>query len=329
LLGKAVAIWSKNENPTTGKTSDAIRIIRKQALDPLQDNLRTSIYPPNNPENKGLPSVGNKIKIEEYVAQEWTGFTPRAEKMKKGYSAIEQAGYKNIQQIRGDNYCGLRASLYQALRLGIAFPSIKETLELLKKEMHGLLNWNFANQKRLIEELNERVGSDQNTQYGMFERMKFVLEKFEEKTASFQNLAKDERESEAYRLLNSKEGDVIFKEALKLHMMAGFLRLYQMKENNQEIPEFAYTMFAYEETETPQKFMINSLNLAGDTAGLLQQEMCLLAHILSTSIKVFRPGSYGDQWDFINTFPVAKENQDISKPLILVSEDNRHYNVAT
>lgn len=46
LLGEAVAIWSKNESPTTGKTSDTIRIIGEQALNPLQDNLRTSIYPP-------------------------------------------------------------------------------------------------------------------------------------------------------------------------------------------------------------------------------------------------------------------------------------------
>ena len=60
-----------------------------------------------------------------------------------------EVGANYIRRIRGDNYCGIRASLFQILRSGAIIPSGMTAYHKLEKEVLSgstwLKQWTFAN----------------------------------------------------------------------------------------------------------------------------------------------------------------------------------------
>ncbi|NWH50307.1 OTUL thioesterase, partial [Fregata magnificens] len=67
-------------------------------------------------------SVAPEMDIMEYCRKEWRGNTPVAKRMRKGYEAVAQK-FASIRRVRGDNYCALRATLFQALSQATQLPS--------------------------------------------------------------------------------------------------------------------------------------------------------------------------------------------------------------
>lgn len=67
----------------------------------------------------------------------------------QGYSAIPvELNYHYLRRVRGDNYCGVRAALYQVLSMGLPVPSGHATHTRLAAELNQgstwLQDWSFG-----------------------------------------------------------------------------------------------------------------------------------------------------------------------------------------
>lgn len=81
-----------------------------------------------------------------------------------------------------------------------------------------------------------------------------------------------DRETTLAHMLNSDSGlDLHMVEAVKLHMLACAMQLYDANcTGSQEVPLFAVLMFARDTSETPRDLMNNHLQAVGNTGGLEQ-----------------------------------------------------------
>nr|XP_045610164.1 uncharacterized protein LOC123765545 isoform X4 [Procambarus clarkii] len=264
-------------------------------------------------------AVGPKMELTKYASTEWQGNTPKAQIIKQGYSAIPiELGFAHLRKVRGDNYCGVRAALYQVLSLGLPLPSGHTTHSRLAAELDQgatwLREWSFGHRLNFTKEqiLN-----------GFWECLD-ALDSIVMNLMGCEN-----RECVVLSRLNGDpELDVKLCEAIKLHMLTTALDLHISNNNGENVPLFAMIMFARHTSLTPRDLVRNHLNPVGDTAGLEQDqhkiEMFLMGQTLGVTLQVVRPASYGKE-DFICYYPDA--NIGIWPEVTLVAEDDRHYNV--
>ncbi|XP_066982055.1 uncharacterized protein [Macrobrachium rosenbergii] len=264
---------------------------------------------------KTVMAIGQKIKIIEYAETEWHGNTPKAQIIRQGYSAIPvELNLKHLRRVRGDNYCGIRAALYQMLSLGLPLPNGHATHTRLATELKQgstwLQDWTFGHRLHFSKEQ--------------------ILNGFWECLDSLDNLVLnlmgvENRECVVLSRLNGDPTlDIKLCEAVKLHMLAAALDLHIGNNNGDNVPLFAMIMFARHSSLTPRDLLKNHLNPVGDSAGLEQIEMFLMGHTLGVTLQVVRPASYGKD-DFICYYPDA--NIGVWPEVTLVAEDDRHYNV--
>lgn len=68
----------------------------------------------------------------------------------QGYSEIPSLlGLQHLRRIRGDNYCGVRAAIFQILAQGLHVPSGERTFQYLSQALSNegcrwLQDWTFA-----------------------------------------------------------------------------------------------------------------------------------------------------------------------------------------
>lgn len=68
----------------------------------------------------------------------------------QGYSEIPVLlGLQHLRQVRGDNYCGVRAAIFQTLAQGLHVPSGEKTFQYLSHALNNegcgwLEDWTFA-----------------------------------------------------------------------------------------------------------------------------------------------------------------------------------------
>ena len=108
--------------------------------------------------------------------------------------------------------------------------------------------------------------------------------------------------------------------------MVESIDLYERQNKGEDIPIFAVILFARDTSQNPDQLLGNHVNGVGDTHGLEQVEMFLLGHTLGVQLQIFRPSQAG-QPDFCSFFP-----DDVTSgtpKLLLLAEDDRHYNVIT
>ncbi|KAK8395400.1 hypothetical protein O3P69_006209 [Scylla paramamosain] len=260
-------------------------------------------------------AIGPKLELMKYANTEWQGNTPKAQTIKQGYSAISmELNFKHLRQVRGDNYCGVRAALYQVLARGLAVPSGHTTHSRLASELTQgatwLRDWTFGH--RLT--------------YNREDVLNGFLDCLDALDSLVLNLMGCEnRECVVLARVNRDPLlDVRLCEAVKLHMLAAALDLHAANTCGESVPLFAMIMFARHSSMTPRDLLRNHLNPVGDTAGLEQVEMFLLGHTLRVTLQVVRPASYG-QDDFICYYPDS--NIGLWPEVTLVAEDDRHYNV--
>ncbi|CAB4023793.1 Hypothetical predicted protein, partial [Paramuricea clavata] len=67
-------------------------------------------------EEKRIESIGEVFNVMQYAKKEWKSETATAQAVREGYFQIpHQLGLNKLRVIRGDNYCAIRATLFQVL----------------------------------------------------------------------------------------------------------------------------------------------------------------------------------------------------------------------
>ncbi|XP_067425413.1 inactive ubiquitin thioesterase OTULINL isoform X2 [Emydura macquarii macquarii] len=116
-------------------------------------------------------SVLAEVDLLGYCAREWKGETKQARQMKEAYEELFWRYHiKYIRQVRRDNYCALRAVLFQVFSQGICFPSWMKERDILKWiEVSGVKDHDERGNMCNI------LFSDESKEYKMYEAIKFIM----------------------------------------------------------------------------------------------------------------------------------------------------------
>ncbi|XP_075777570.1 ubiquitin thioesterase otulin isoform X3 [Pelodiscus sinensis] len=262
-------------------------------------------------------SVAPEMDIIEYCRKEWRGNTPVAKRMKKGYEAVSQK-FTSIRRVRGDNYCALRATLFQALSQASELPHWLKSEDLILLPEKLLSKYDWIKQWQLRQKLGRKMGelSDEIKDYLI------LLKKKWETMSEIKSLL--ERQAACDELFTNEEEEYSLYEAVKFLMLNTAIELYDEDKKGKKVPVFSWLLFARDTSSNPSQLMNNHLNQIGHTGGLEQVEMFLLAYALQYSIRVYRLYKYSTD-EFITLYPNDPEED---WPVVtLITEDDRHYNI--
>ncbi|XP_062425799.1 ubiquitin thioesterase otulin isoform X1 [Rhea pennata] len=262
-------------------------------------------------------SVAPEMDIMEYCIKEWRGNTPVAKRMKKGYEAVSQK-FASIRRVRGDNYCALRATLFQALSQATQLPNWLQSEDFTMLPEKLLSKYDWIKQWQLKQKLCRKMGeiSDEIKEYLILLRKKW-------KNIS-EIKAPNEKQEACDELFKNEEEEYSLYEALKFLMLSTAIELYNDDKNGRKVPVFSWLLFARDTSSNPCQLMHNHLNQIGHSGGLEQVEMFLLAYALQYTIQVYRLYKYSTD-EFITLYPNDPEED---WPVVtLITEDDRHYNI--
>ena len=217
-------------------------------------------------------SVSSKHNILDYAQSEWKGTTFKAKCLRNGYQMlITNTGSNFMRQIRGDNYCALRATIFQVLSQNTdiltSHPDWKQYLNTLVTRLLNdykcdwLSKWSFA----------DRLHSTPENRFSVMQDcLNFLIEQKDLSNAMKSN---SDRIAHFTALFNSgTNAEIMLFEAIKLLMLETAVVLHHLQARGEEVPIFAWLLFARDTSETPESLMINHLNPAGKTGGLEQVE---------------------------------------------------------
>ncbi|NXX87884.1 OTUL thioesterase, partial [Centropus bengalensis] len=262
-------------------------------------------------------SVAPEIDIVEYCRKEWRGNTPVAKRMRKGYEAVAHK-FASIRRVRGDNYCALRATLFQALSQATQLPSWLQSEDFTMLAENLLSKYDWIKEWQLKEKMARKMGeiSDEIREYLILLREKW------KNISEIEDLV--EKQEACDKLFTNEEEEYSLYEALKFLMLNTAIRLYNDDKNGRSVPVFSWLLFARDTSSNPCQLMHNHLNHIGHSGGLEQVEMFLLAYALQYTIQVYRLYKYGTD-EFITLYPNDPEED---WPVVtLITEDDRHYNI--
>ncbi|XP_030883848.1 ubiquitin thioesterase otulin isoform X2 [Leptonychotes weddellii] len=280
-------------------------------------------------------SVAPEMDIMDYCKKEWRGNTQKATCMKKGYEEVSQK-FTSIRRVRGDNYCALRATLFQAMSQPAAPPSWLQDPELTlvrccrSRQMCGELILETKLPEKLISKYNWikqwKLGLKfEGKSEDLVDKIKESLTLLRKKWAGLAELRTAEaRQIACDELFTNEEEEYSLYEAVKFLMLNRAIELYDDKEKGKEVPFFSVLLFARDTSNDPGQLLRNHLNQVGHTGGLEQVEMFLLAYAVRHTIQVYRLSKYSTE-EFITVYPT---DPPLDWPVVtLIAEDDRHYNV--
>ncbi|KAM9712182.1 uncharacterized protein ACNS7B_022814 isoform 1-T2 [Menidia menidia] len=264
-------------------------------------------------------SLAPAVDVLSYSEREWRGNTAKSALIRKGYKELSQR-FVRLRRVRGDNYCALRATLFQVLSQSTRLPAwLQEdavaTLPMQLGAQEGLVSrWRFPG------ECSAGGGSGDAAQQltGYLER----LQKTWRAAAACPSPA--ERLDLCQRLFQGGEEELGLLEALKLLMLGRAVELHARMRGGGDVPLFCWLLFARDSSDCPQAFLSNHLRHVGLSAGLEQVEMFLLGYALRCTIQVYRLYK-ADTEEFLTYYP--DDHKDQWEQVCLVTEDDRHYNV--
>ncbi|XP_063114061.1 ubiquitin thioesterase otulin isoform X3 [Cavia porcellus] len=257
------------------------------------------------------------MDIMDYCKKEWRGNTQKATCMKKGYEEVSQK-FTSIRRVRGDNYCALRATLFQAMSQPAELPpwlrdpDLTLLPEKLISRYHWIRQWKLGlkferRSEDLVEKIKDSLALLRNKWAGLVEM----------RTA-------EERQMACDQLFRNEEEEYSLYEAVKFLMLSRAIELYDDKEKGKDVPLFCVLLFARDTSNDPGQLLTNHLNQVGHTGGLEQVEMFLLAYAVCHTIRVYRLSKYNTE-EFITVYPTDPPRD---WPVVtLIAEDDRHYNV--
>lgn len=270
-----------------------------------------------DPEGSNKVGLAPAMDIMEYCHKEWRGHTAVTKLMKKGYEAVSQ-DFTSIRRVRGDNYCALRALLFQAMSQTTELPPWLQNLDLIELPAKLMSTYDWIKQWKL------RYSFDEEQINPQFEQIRENLELLKEKwqILSEINIPADKQAACDEVFQNEHEAYCLY-EAVKFLMLSKAIDLYNDNLEGKEVPMFSWLLFARNTSSNPQEFMENHLNQVGYTGGLEQVEMFLLGYTVQHTIKVYRLYKH-DTDEFITLYPNDQEDWPV---VSLITEDDRHYNV--
>ncbi|XP_007952389.1 ubiquitin thioesterase otulin [Orycteropus afer afer] len=262
-------------------------------------------------------SVAPEMNIMDYCKKEWRGNTQKATCMKKGYEEVSQK-FTSIRRVRGDNYCALRATLFQAMSQPAELPPWLQDPELTLLPERLIRTHTWIRQWKLGLNLD---GKSED----LVDRIKASLTLLQKKWADLAEMRSAEaRQTACDELFTSEEEEYSLYEALKFLMLKRAIELYDDKEKGKDVPFFSVLLFARDTSSDPAQLLKNHLNHVGHTGGLEQVEMFLLAYAVRHTIQVYRLSKYNTE-EFITVYPTDPPED---WPVVtLIAEDDRHYNV--
>uniref|UniRef100_A0A8C6UUY9 OTU deubiquitinase with linear linkage specificity a n=1 Tax=Neogobius melanostomus TaxID=47308 RepID=A0A8C6UUY9_9GOBI len=264
-------------------------------------------------------SLAPAVDILSYSEREWKGNTAKSALIRKGYKDMSLK-FSSVRRVRGDNYCALRATLYQVLCHATQMPEWlhEESVTMLPKELEaqeGLISqWIFPG------ECLRGDGTVDATQQ-LQGYMELLREKWQ---AAVSCASPAERQQLCEQWFQGGEQELGLMEALKLLMLARAVELHASIQKGDDPPLFCWLLFARDSSDCPRSFLNNHLSHVGLSAGLEQVEMFLLGHALQCTIQVYRLYK-ADTEEFVTFYP--DDHKDEWPCVCLVTEDDRHYNV--
>nr|XP_008107068.1 PREDICTED: ubiquitin thioesterase otulin isoform X1 [Anolis carolinensis] len=262
-------------------------------------------------------SVESEVDIMDYCRKEWRGNTAQAKCIRKGYEAVSQR-FISIRRVRGDNYCAVRATLFQALSQATQLPDWLQREEIIMLPQKLTIKYDWIGQWQLRQKATNNV---ENLVVEIEECLMLLKRKWKNMT-ELKTLA--ERQAACDELFRSEDDEYKLYEAVKFLMLNTAIRLYEDNEKGKEVPVFAWLLFARDTSSNPSQLMENHLNQLGHTGGLEQVEMFLLAYALQHTIQVYRLYKYSTD-EFIAFYP--NEPEEHWPVVTLITEDDRHYNI--
>ncbi|XP_036934633.1 uncharacterized protein LOC119008435 isoform X2 [Acanthopagrus latus] len=264
-------------------------------------------------------SLDPAMDILSYSEREWKGNTAKSALIRKGYKEMSQR-FGSLRRVRGDNYCALRATLFQVLSHSTQLPEWlqDEDITMLPKQLEaqeGLISqWTFP---------GECLQGDGTGDAAL--QLKGYMELFRNKwQAAVDCSSAVERQQLCERLFHGGEEELGLLEALKLLMLGRAVELHGCMQAGGDVPLFCWLLFARDSSDCPRSFLSNHLSHVGLSAGLEQVEMFLLGYALQCTIQVYRLYK-ADTEEFVTYYP--DDHKDDWPSVCLVTEDDRHYNV--
>ncbi|KAM9165929.1 inactive ubiquitin thioesterase OTULINL isoform 1-T1 [Pangshura tecta] len=266
-------------------------------------------------------SVLAEVDLLGYCAREWKGETKQAKQMKAAYEELFWRHHiKYVRQVRRDNYCALRAVLFQVFSQGIYFPSWMKERDILKLPEKLLYsqgcNW--------IQQYS--FGPERYTGANVFGKLRKCIETLKTQWTEISGVKDhDERGNMCNILFSDENKEHKLYEAIKFIMLYQVVEAYeQMKNEQKRVPILFSLLFARDTSSDPLSFMMNHLNSIGDTGGLEQVEMFLLGYLLEVKIRVYRLCKFNTE-EFQVNYPEEyhRDWQEVS----LLTEDDHHYHI--
>ncbi|XP_058879062.1 ubiquitin thioesterase otulin isoform X7 [Acipenser ruthenus] len=260
-------------------------------------------------------SISPEVDILIYSENEWRGNTAKSAQIKKAYEEVHKS-FSRLRRVRGDNYCALRATLFQALIQSKEVPAWlqREDFIQLPEKLASCYDW--LRQWRFTQEY-----ANGNWMELLKGHMQLLKRKW---LAVVESSSAEERQAVCDEIFRNEEEEYSLLEAVKLLMLNTAIELYNDMQQEKDVPIFCWLLFARDSSVTPCTFLSNHLNQVGFSGGLEQVEMFLLGYALELTINVYR--LYKFETDEFLTFYPDDHKEDW--PVVsLITEDDRHYNV--
>ncbi|XP_064805011.1 ubiquitin thioesterase otulin-like isoform X2 [Oncorhynchus masou masou] len=272
-----------------------------------------------------LPKAEDRCSLEpmldilSYSESEWKGNTTKSTLIRKGYTKLSQR-FESLRRVRGDNYCALRATLFQVLSTSTQPPvwlqveHISTWAEELEAREGLIGQWMFPSECR------QGDGSEDAVQ-----QLKRYMELLQNRWQAAVGCSSMEvRQRLCERVFQGGEEELGLLEALKLLMLVRASEFHTAMQEGGDVPVFCWLLYARDSSDCPRTFLSNHLSRVGFSGGLEQVEMFLLGYALQCTIQVYRL-YMTDTEEFVTYYP--DDHKEDWPCVCLVTEDDRHYNV--
>ncbi|KAK6490353.1 hypothetical protein HHUSO_G4865 [Huso huso] len=260
-------------------------------------------------------SICPEVDMLTYSKNEWRGNTAKSAMIKKGYEEV-YTNFSGLRRVRGDNYCAMRATLFQALVQSNEAPAWlqREDFIQLPEKLASCYDW--IKQWRFTQE---------NENGHLVELLRGHMQLLKRKwLAVVESSSAEERQAVCDEIFRNEEEEYSLLEAVKLLMLNTAIELYNDMQQEKDVPIFCWLLFARDSSDTPCTFLSNHLNQVGFSGGLEQVEMFLLGYALELTINVYRLYKFETD-EFLTFYP--DDHKEDWPAVSLITEDDRHYNV--
>ncbi|XP_012691341.2 OTU deubiquitinase with linear linkage specificity b isoform X1 [Clupea harengus] len=262
-------------------------------------------------------SVEEPVDLLTYSQREWRGNTSKSVLIRKGYEKISHE-FDGLRRVRGDNYCALRATLFQLFTKSNQLPAWLEN--------HDISLWptEIPSEKDLVDQWKfpfENWSSTGGAVEQLGHYLKLLKKRWQE---AVEARGPEEREALCQEVFQGREEEYGLLEALKFLMLRTAAQLHGASERGDAVPEFCCLLFARDSSRCPRSLLTNHLQHVGFSGGLEQVEMFLLGYSLQQTIQVYRLYK-ADTEEFATYYP--DDHKEDWPHLCLLTEDDRHYNV--